>query len=150
MVISTQEIQKDLRKRLGSRCLGLSFSDSQYVFPTFKYLTNEFLPWFHTHLKNRGFLYATERFDCDDFADEFSSSLKEAGLKLRESAGIPVATMRVRNITTSFGVGEGLHVVNLVGTLTKQGVAWIVVEPQNQKYALLEDYTTAVDFYISF
>jgi hypothetical protein len=145
MVLSREKIIEELKNCSSVRC-----NDKHYVLPSFSYLINEFLPWFRRHLSRRKIKYAIDRFDCDDFAGEFCSSLKEAGLGLEENAGIAVAMLQVRNIENSLGVRAGEHMLNLVGVSSKKGHNWLIVEPQNQKYVLLEDYTTANNLRVTF
>jgi hypothetical protein len=114
------------------------------------YLIADFLPWFKTYLQKRGMLFKSERFDCDDFAREFAARLREAGLYLDEAAGVAVATLQVNNKELSLGVNKGEHMLNLVGANTENGLRWIVVEPQNQKYVFLENYKTANNLRVVF
>lgn len=145
MVIAREQIYKDLR-----RCSSVKCADELYVLPSFTYLVKDFLPWFHLHLKKKGMFFKREKFDCDDFAREFASCLREAGLSLKEDAAVAVATLQVYNKELSLGVPEQEHMLNLVGVKNKTGYSWLVVEPQNQKYVLLEDYTTADNLRVVF
>jgi len=95
-------------------------------------------------------VFHAERFDCDDFAQEFCSCMKEAGLGLKEKAGVAVATLQVHNKEWSLGVKKGEHMLNLVGVKTKEGYDWLVVEPQNQNYVFLKDYKTADNLRVVF
>lgn len=145
MTLTHSQVKKDLGKASSVRC-----SDSLYVLPSFNYLTKEFLPWFGGYLKSRGMTFSGERFDCDDFAHEFAARLREAGLKLKERAAVAVAVMQVTNLRTSFGIAQGEHMLNLVGVKTNNGHDWLVIEPQNQKYVFLKDYTSAGNLRITF
>jgi hypothetical protein len=145
MILTTTRIRQDLK-----RCDSISFFDSCYVLPRYDYVIREFLPWFKSHLYSRGMLYSGERFDCDDFAKEFSSKLVEAGLRIKERAAIAVATMTVNNIEPAFGIPIGKHALNLVGVNYQEKAKWLVIEPQNQQYAFIQDYLCANNLVVSF
>jgi hypothetical protein len=145
VVISKEQIKKDLQDFSAVKC-----ADNFYVLPALDYLIEEFLPWFNRHLVKRGMVFHAERFDCDDFAQEFASRLREAGLSLKENAGVAVATLQVNNKTWSLGVKEGEHMLNLVCVKTKNNYDWLVVEPQNQKHVFLKDYKSADNLRVVF
>lgn len=144
MTLSHEQIKKELK------VASIKFSDATYVLPSFDYITKEFLPWFAGYIARRGMIFAKEKFDCDDFAHEFASRLREAGLQLREKAGVAVAIIQVRNKENSLGIPAGEHMLNLVGVNTKNGHGWLVIEPQNQKYVFLQDYKSADNLRVSF
>lgn len=145
MTLTHSQIKNEL-----GRAISVKFSDSTYVLPSYSYVTEEFLPWFRGYLQRRRMVYSGERFDCDDFANEFAARLREAGLGSKEKAGVAVATMQVTNLRPSFGIGAGKHMLNLVGVKTENGHNWLVIEPQNQKHVFLQDYKNAVDLFIAF
>lgn len=140
MVLLAERVEKELK----AKCRAVILSDNFYVLPAFDYLIEEFLPWFRSHLSKRGMKYQKEKFDCDDFSQEFAAKLREAGLNLKEKAGVAVAIARVHPKK-----GED-HMLNLVGVNLKDGHKWLVVEPQNQKYVFLEKYTDADILYAMF
>ena len=128
----------------------MKFSDATYVLPSLDYIIKEFLPWFKGYIARRGMVFSEDKFDCDDFAHEFAARLREAGLKLEGKSGVAVATLQVRNKATSLGIGKGEHMLNLVGVKTRNGYGWLVVEPQNQKYVFIQNYTNADNLRVVF
>jgi hypothetical protein len=148
MVLPHEQVKEDLQEY----CSSVQCSDRSYVLPAFSYLIGDFLPWFKGHLIKKEMFFANERFDCDDFAQEFASCLKEAGLGLKENAGVAVGIMQVHNFPAklSLGMAEGEHMLNLVGVKTLDGHSWLVVEPQNQNYVFLKDYKTAGNLRVAF
>lgn len=120
-----------------------SFADAQYVLVGESWLLDEFLPWWERHKRQSGMVYHPGVTDCENYAREFVTWIGIAARKVTVDAGIAAAWLTVRNLTESLGIPAGAHALNLVGTLTEAGPRWLVIEPQNSRHELLENYHTA-------
>ena len=120
-----------------------SFADAHYVLVGESWLLDEFLPWWERHKIQSGMVYRPGVTDCEDFAREFVTWIGIAARKVTLDAGIAAAWMTVRNLTESLGIPAGSHALNLVGVITDTGPLWLVIEPQNSRHEILENYRTA-------
>lgn len=118
--------------------------DASYAFVAEDYLLGDFRDFWIRYKSAAGMRWRKETFDCDNFAAAYKAQLDLAARTADLDAGLAVATMIVRNITTSLGIRPGPHALNLVGVSTATGPRWLAVEPQNQSHVYLENYHSAV------